>query len=223
MKEIPKTVNVKHYSLIEEILNSVTHGAGVVLSIIGLVVMVVFAAYTRDPWRIVSVSIFGSSLILLYLASTLYHALPCPNIKRFMRICDHSAIYLLIAGTYTPFLLVSMRNVWGWALFGALWGMAVVGIAFKAFFTGRWDRISTLMYLGMGWAVLAALKPALEYIQPAALIIMLIGGLAYSAGTIFYVSRRIPFNHAIWHLFVLSGSVAHFFAVLFYVVLSSPS
>ncbi|MBW7863553.1 MAG: hemolysin III family protein [Candidatus Hydrogenedens sp.] len=209
----------KHYSLREEIANALTHGIGALLSLIGLVVMVLLAVWSGDPWKIVSASVFGGSMIALYLASTLYHAVPVPKLKHFFRKLDHSAIYLLIAGTYTPFLLVSMRGAWGWSLFGVLWGVAVVGCAFKAFFVGKWDKLSTALYLAMGWAVLVALKPAIEAVPVGGMVLMALGGLAYSVGVFFYVSDRIPFNHAIWHGFVLAGTAFHYFGVVFYVLL----
>lgn len=208
----------KHYSVQEEIANVVTHGLGVLLAIVALVLMVVFAVNTADPWRIVSGAIFGATLILLYLASTLYHAVPWPRVKQFFRTLDHSAIYLLIAGTYTPFLLVSMRGPWGWTLFGLLWGIAVVGVGFKFFCIGRWDRLSTAFYVAMGWTALVAIKPAIAMIPTPALVMTAIGGVVYTAGVFFYLSDRLPYNHAIWHLFVLSASMVHFLAVLLFLM-----
>ena len=208
----------KHYSLLEEIANSVTHGIGAALSVLGLVWLIARAVHIGDIMSIVSVIVFGCSLFLLYLASTLYHAIPCHGAKRVLRIFDHCAIYLLIAGTYTPFLLVSMRGPIGWTLFGVLWGIACVGCAFKLFFIGRFDKISTAMYVAMGWIALVAIKPAIEFIPAGALVMMLIGGLAYTFGVFFYLNSRIPFNHAIWHCFVMAGSAVHFFAIIFYVL-----
>ena len=208
----------KHYSLLEEIANSVTHGIGAALSIVGLVWLIVRAIHVGDAFSIVSVIIFGASLFLLYLASTLYHAIPCRGAKRVLRKFDHCAIYWLIAGTYTPFLLVSMRGTVGWALLGVVWGIACVGTAFKLFFIGRFDKISTAMYVAMGWIVLVAVKPAITHVPAGALVLMLIGGLAYTFGVFFYMNNRIPFNHAIWHCFVMAGSAVHFFAIIFYVL-----
>ncbi|MFP4499408.1 MAG: PAQR family membrane homeostasis protein TrhA [Candidatus Hydrogenedentota bacterium] len=204
------------YTIAEEVANAITHGIGVVFSFVALVMLVVFATQGGDIWRIVSVSIFGSTLILLYAASTLYHALPQPNVKRIMRIVDHGAIYLLIAGTYTPFLLGDMRGPWGWSLFGVLWGAALSGIIFKIFFVGRFNFIATMLYLAMGWTVVVAFKPAIESIPMAALILMAIGGIAYTSGVVFYLWERLPYNHAIWHLFVLTGSAFHFAAIIGY-------
>ncbi|NLO33223.1 MAG: hemolysin III family protein [Candidatus Hydrogenedentes bacterium] len=214
------SVKHKEYSIVEEVLNSATHGVGVALSIAGMVWLIIRAVRWGDGLSIVSAIVFGLSLLALYLASTLYNAIPCINAKRVLRVFDHCAIYLLIAGTYTPFLLVSMRDApgWGWTLFGVLWGIACVGCGFKAFFTGRFDRVSTAMYIAMGWIVLIAIKPAITYIPLGALIMMAIGGLAYTFGVFFYVYNRIPFNHAIWHCFVMAGSAIHFFAVIIYVL-----
>ena len=212
------SVKEKHYTVLEEILNASTHGIGVGLSIAGLVWLILRAVGVGDALSIVSVVVFGTSLLLLYLASTLYHAIPISRVKRVFRVFDHCAIYLLIAGTYTPFLLVSMRGPLGWTLFGILWGIACVGCSFKAFFTGRFDRISTAMYVAMGWIVLVAIKPAITYVPLGALVMMAIGGLAYTFGVFFYTNNRIPFNHAIWHCFVMAGSAIHFFAVIIYVL-----
>jgi hemolysin III len=209
------------YSLREEFFNSLTHGVGAAFSVAALTLMVVFAVFGADPWRIVSVSIFGATLIILYLASTLYHAFQHPVIKRYLRVFDHCSIYLLIAGTYTPFLLVSLRGPWGWSMFALLWSCAVAGCVFKMFCIGRWDKLATLMYVAMGWLVLIALKPVIDAVPVGALLLMLVGGLAYTGGVVFYLWDRIPYNHAIWHLFVLGGSLAHFFAIFFYIALPS--
>ncbi|MCK5862381.1 MAG: hemolysin III family protein [Candidatus Hydrogenedentes bacterium] len=208
----------KHYSFLEEIANSITHGIGAVLSVVGLIWLIVRAIHGGDIFSIVSVIIFGTSLFLLYLASTLYHAIPCQGAKRIFRKFDHCAIYWLIAGTYTPFLLVSMRGTLGWTLLGVVWGIACVGTAFKLFFVGRFDKLSTAMYVVMGWLILVVLKPALTYVPGEALLLMLIGGLTYTFGVYFYVNNRIPYNHAIWHCFVMVGSTVHFFAIIFYIL-----
>lgn len=204
----------KHY---EELANTITHGIGVAFSIVGLVLLVVRAAMYGDAWEIVSFSIYGASLILLYSASTLYHGFRSPRIKNAMRIFDHSAIYLLIAGTYTPFLLVTIRGPWGWSLFGTIWGCALLGITFKIVFGTRYDFISTLFYLIMGWVVIIAIKPLLAALPLAGFMWLLAGGLAYSLGVIFYAWEKLPYHHAIWHGFVLAGSVFHFLAVLLHV------
>ena len=210
-----------HYSVGEEIANSITHGIGVLLSIGGLAVLVGFASLRGDAWHIATCSIFGSTLILLYAASTLYHSIPLPSIKGILRMIDHSAIYLLIAGTYTPFMLVNLRGPWGWSLFGIIWGIAMVGILLKTTSFGRLPGISLGLYLAMGWIVVIAIKPMLAVLDPGGLGLLLLGGLAYSGGTIFYAWDKLPYNHAIWHLFVMAGSCLHFFAILLYVIPSA--
>ncbi|NUM82266.1 hemolysin III family protein [bacterium] len=207
-----------HYSKGEEIANSLTHGLGVLLSIAGLIVLVIYATINGTAIHVVSASIFGSTLILLYTASTLYHSFQSPRAKRVMRILDHSGIYLLIAGTYTPFTLISLNGAWGWSLFGVVWGLALAGVIFKIFFTGRFSAVSTIIYLGMGWIAIVAIKPMLELIPTGGLLWILAGGLAYSFGVIFYAWKKLPYAHAVWHMFVLGGSVCHFFAVLLYVI-----
>jgi len=206
------------YSYAEEIANSVTHGLGMLLSIGGLAVLVGFASVYGNVWHITACSVFGATLILAYATSTLYHSIPLPAAKRVLKILDHSAIYLLIAGTYTPFTLVSLRGPWGWSLFGAIWGLAVLGIVLKATMLGRISGISTAVYLAMGWIVLIAIKPMFGAVENGGLLLLLAGGLAYSCGVIFYLWHRLPYNHAIWHLFVLAGSLCHFFSILFYVI-----
>ena len=200
----------------EEIANSITHGIGVLLSIAALVILIVVAQrYGHTPWHVVGFAIFGSMLILLYLASTLYHAIQHPGAKKVFKRIDHAAIYLLIAGTYTPFLFTNLKGPWGWTLFGIIWGLAVIGVVFKAISAGKYDRISLLVYILMGWLVIVAIKPMLQSVPVISLIWLVIGGVAYTAGTIFYAWERLPFNHAIWHMFVLAGSTAHFFSVLY--------
>ncbi len=213
-----KSHQVTPYSLGEEIANSVTHGIGAALSVAGLTILVVLAAIYGDAWRVVSFSIYGSSLIILYLASTLYHSVQHPRVKRALRIFDHVAIYLLIAGTYTPFLLVSMRGAWGWSLFGVVWGLALVGVIFKSFFIDRYEALATAAYVLMGWIVIIAFKEMLMRVPPGGIILLVVGGIVYTLGVIFYAWEKLPFNHAIWHLFVLGGSILHFFAILFYVL-----
>ncbi len=206
------------YSLAEEIANSVTHGIGAVLSVAGLTLLVVLAAIYGDVWRVVSFSIYGSTLVILYLASTLYHSFQNPRVKHVFRILDHVSIYLLIAGSYTPFLLVSMRGAWGWSLLGAVWGLALLGVAFKVIFIGRYEVLATAAYVLMGWMVVIAFKEMLVRVPPGGIALLIAGGLTYTFGVIFYAWEKLPFNHAIWHLFVLGGSICHFFAVLFYIL-----
>ena len=216
MSSLPQFPALKKYSLGEEIANSITHGIGAALSIAGLVLLVVFASLYGDVWRVVSFSIYGSTLIILYLASTLYHSIPLPRAKRVFRILDHSSIYLLIAGTYTPVTLISMRGPWGWTLFGLIWALAIGGIFFKAFHFGKFRALSVISYVMMGWLIVIALKPMLQAIPAGMFLWIIIGGACYTFGIIFYAVKKIPFNHAIWHLFVLGGSISHFFGMLFY-------
>lgn len=202
------------YSLKEEIANSITHGIGAGLSVAGLTLLVVLAAIYGDVWRIVSFSIFGSTLVILYLASTLYHSFQNPRVKRVLRVLDHASIYLLIAGSYTPFLLVSMRGVWGWTMFGVVWGLALMGVTFKVFFIGRYEVLATAAYVLMGWLCVIAFKEMLVRVPPGGVTFLIIGGVVYTVGVIFYAWHKLPYNHAIWHLFVLGGSICHFFAVI---------
>jgi hemolysin III len=197
----------------EELASALTHGAGVVGGVAALCVLVVLAARNSDPWLIVGAAVFGTTLVLLYLASTLYHSARRPRARSRLKVMDHSAIYLLIAGTYTPFSIGVLRGGWGWALFGVVWGLAVLGVVFKLFFAGRFRLVSTLVYLAMGWLVLLAAGPLVRALDPAALAWLVAGGLAYTAGTPLYHSARFPYAHAVWHLFVLAGSACHAVAV----------
>jgi len=208
------SVQTTHYSHGEEIANSVTHGIGIGLSIAGLAVMVTRAALYGDVWQVVSASVFGASMILLYTASTLYHSFRHEGIKRVLRKLDHTAIYLLIAGTYTPFMLVNLRGAWGWSLFGVVWGFAIVGLVLKIWLTGRFRILSTLCYIGMGWMIVIATKPMLQSVPHSGLWLLLAGGLCYTGGTLFYMWRSLRYHHAVWHLFVLAGTIFHYFAVL---------
>lgn len=203
-------------SLGEEIANSITHGIGVALSVAGLVLLVVFASLYGDAWRIVSFSIYGATLIFLYLASTLYHSLTNPKAKNFFHYLDHSAIFLLIAGTYTPVTLVALRGTVGWIMFGLIWTLAIGGIIFKAVAKGRFRIISVFIYLIMGWIVVVAVKPLLSSVPTGMITWLIIGGLCYSLGIIFYALKKMPFHHMVWHIFVLGGSISHFFGMLFY-------
>lgn len=206
------------YSRAEEIANSITHAVGIVLSIAGLGVLAAFSSLLGNAWHIVSCSIYSATQILLFTASTLYHSIPVARVKGVLRVIDHSAVFLLIAGTYTPFTLVNLRGPWGWTLFGVVWGMAILGIAMQGVLIRQKPWLNAIPYLVMGWAVVAGVGPLLNTLAMGGLVLLLAGGLAYSFGVIFYVWKRLPYNHAIWHLFVLLGSILHFFAVLFYVV-----
>ena len=207
------------YSRGHDLANSIIHGVGTLLSIAGLSILVVFASLRATVWHIVSCSIYGTTLVLLYASSTLYHAFRSPRVKKVLRAVDHASIYLLIAGSYTPFTLVTLRGAWGWSLFGVVWALALVGITLSVFFTGRFRIISTLVYAGMGWMVVIAIRPLTQHMPPGGTAWLLAGGLAYTFGIVFYLWKRLPFHHAIWHLFVLAGSLCQFFAIMFYVVL----
>lgn len=205
---------VSQYTPGEEIANSITHAIATGLSIAALVVLIVSAVSGGNAWHIVSFSIFGSTLILLYLASTLYHAIPVARAKRILKILDHSAIFLLIAGTYTPFMLVSLRGPVGWTIFGVIWGLAVAGIILKCCCVYRFKRLSLAVYVGMGWLCVLVGRDIYASLSTTSLVFLALGGLAYTLGVIFYVWKRLPYNHAIWHLFVIAGSTMHFFSVL---------
>lgn len=201
----------------EEVANAVTHGIGFLLSIPALVLLILAAVEKGTAWHIVSYTIFGVSMLLLYLFSTLLHSFKPSPIKKLFAILDHSAIYLLIAGTYTPFMLVSFRTPLGWTIFGIIWGLAIAGVVFKCYFVDRYQIISTIVYLLMGWMIIIAVKPLYEILSPTGFLLLLTGGIFYSIGAVFYVWNKLPYNHAIWHLFVLAGSTFMFLCVLLYV------
>ena len=198
----------------EELANSLTHGVGLALSIAGFLVLVVLAAMRGSAWRIVSCAVYGSTVICLYTASTLYHSIRSGRLKRVLKTCDHSAIYLLIAGTYTPFLLVNLRGSWGWSLFAVIWGLAMAGILFKVWFVENFSVLSTLVYLLMGWLALVAIKPMLLRVPLSGLLWLLAGGVLYTVGVVFYAWKKVPYNHAIWHGFVIAGSASLFCGTL---------
>lgn len=206
------------YSLGEQIANSVTHGLGVVLSIAGLAVLAAFATLHGDAWHVVGVSIFGATLILLYTASTLYHALPGEKVRQVLRTLDHSAIFLLIAGTYTPFLLVNLRGPWGWSLLAVVWVLGLGGILLRFFLRGRGHGVMVAFSLAMAWMIVVAIVPMFRHVATGGLLLLALGGVTYTVGVIFYRWKRLPYNHAIWHGFVLAGSAFHYFAILFYVI-----
>jgi hemolysin III len=205
------------YSLGEEIANSVTHGVGGLLSVVALVILIQVAATRGNVWHLASAIVYGLSMFLLYMASTLYHAIPHPKARHVFKIIDHAGIYLLIAGSYTPFALVTIRNSGGWWLFAIVWTLAAAGIALEAFWVYRPKWLSVVVYLGMGWLAVFMIKPLTASLEPAGVWLLLAGGLAYTLGTVFYVLKRVKFMHAIWHLWVLAGSVLHFLSVLLYV------
>lgn len=202
----------------EELANSITHALGAVLSVVGLVLLVVFAMRNGDAWHVVSTAIFGTTLVLLYTASTLYHSLRGDLLKQRLQKFDHAAIFLLIAGTYTPFVLVTLRGPWGWSLFGVVWGLAIAGVTIKFWLAGRFRLVSTLIYLAMGWLVMVALKPLLAALPAGGMRLLVGGGLCYTGGAAFYLWKRLPYHHAIWHLCVLGGSACHWAAIFCYVI-----
>jgi len=210
------------YSLTEEIAHTISHGIGIALSIAGLVVLVTYSALYGNAWDITSSSIFGATLILLYTASTLYHGVSHVRVKAVLQHCDHAAIYLLIAGTYTPFTLVSLHDSeWGWILFGLIWSLALLGVCMQIIAPHK-ENLSLALYMIMGWLVVIAINPMLDAVATGGLVLLLIGGLCYTIGAVFFVWEKLAYNHAIWHLFVLAGSVFHFFSILFYVVPDAP-
>lgn len=202
----------------EEWANVITHGIGLCLSLIGFIVLIVVTQRHDDALHMISCGIFGGSLVLLYAASTLYHSFQSERLKHFFKIVDHCAIYLLIAGTYTPFTLLVLEDVWGQSLFCIIWSLAVIGILFKLFFVNKFKVLSTLIYLLMGWLVLFAIEPLVVSLSYEGLCWLISGGIFYSAGVIFFINEKPRFNHAIWHLFVLGGSICHFVSVFLYVL-----
>ena len=199
---------------LEDKANSLTHAMGSGIFAAGLALLVVLAARTGNAWKIVSVSIYGFTLVLLYTSSALYHAAHSPSLRRIMRMLDHASIYLLIAGTYTPFLLVNLRGGWGWPMFWTIWGLALAGVVANLFFVGRFKAASTGLYIAMGWIIVIAIAPLSRTLSPSGIALLLCGGLAYTLGATFYLlDKRLPFGHAVWHMFVIGGSVCHFLAV----------
>ncbi|HUE96746.1 MAG TPA: hemolysin III family protein [Longimicrobiaceae bacterium] len=207
----------------EELANAITHGVGLLASLAAGAVLITLAALTRDPWQIVGASVYVVSLVVLYAASTAYHAARDPRVKARLKLFDHCAIFGLIAGSYTPFTLVGLRGGWGWTLFGLAWGLAAAGIVAKLFLIGRFHRLSTLAYLAMGWMAVVAIGPLVSSLPGAALAWMLAGGVLYTLGTPFYHAPRLPYGHAVWHLFVLAGSACHFAAVLVQLLPALPA
>ncbi len=213
-----KNKHITYYESTEEKINIITHAIGLLLSIAALVLLIVHASYHGSARHIVSFTIFGASLIVLYSASTLYHYSQKPNIRHKLNILDHASIYVLIAGTYTPFTLITLKGALGWAIFGITWGIALVGIFLKLFYTGKYDKISTIAYVVMGWIIIFAVKPLMENLPINGLYWLLTGGISYTIGAVLYSIKKIKYNHAIFHLFVLLGSFSHFMAVYFYVL-----
>jgi len=208
----------KLYTLGEEIFNSVSHGVGTLLAIAGMVVLIVFSAIYADAWAVVSTSIYGATLTILYTMSTLYHSLTNNKAKRFFRIMDHNSIFLLIAGTYTPFTLVTLRGGLGWTLFGIVWGATILGVIFNSIDLEKYKKISLVCYIAMGWVIIAAIKPMIATLPQLSLIFLVLGGICYTGGVVFYAIKKIRYFHSVWHLFVLAGSVLHYFSILFMII-----
>lgn len=203
----------------EEIVNSITHGLGAVLGVAGTAVAVVWAALYGDVYSVVAASIYGAMLIILYTMSTLYHAFTNETVKKVFRIFDHCSIFLLIAGTYTPFTLCTLQGAFGWTIFGIIWGFAVLGIVLNAISLERFKKFSLVCYIVMGWMIVIAIKPMLLRLgSSSAMLLLVLGGVAYTVGVIFYKMKQVPYMHGIWHLFVLLGSILHYFSILFYVL-----
>ena len=206
--------NTHIFSKREEIANAIIHGIGAIFSIAALVILIVSSVMHGTAWHVVSFTLFGSSMVLLYLSSTLVHGFPAGRVKDFFEIMDHSAIYFFIAGTYTPFLFLAIKGALGWTLFGIVWGIAIAGTVFKAFFVKRFLHTSTLLYVVMGWLMVFGWKPLLENVSSQGLMLLAIGGILYTVGAVFYVWRGFTYHHAVWHVFVLAASILHFFAVM---------
>lgn len=210
--------NTHTYPRREEVANAITHGIGALLSVAALVLLIVFSSIKGTAWHVVSFTVYGVSMLMLYLSSTLVHSFKEGKVKDLFEFFDHSSIYIFIAGTYTPFMLVAIRGPLGWSLFGTVWGIALLGVVFKAFFVKRFLFMSTIFYLIMGWLIVIAWGPLTAAVPSTGIVLLATGGIMYTLGTVFYVWRAFPFHHAIWHLFVLAGSVLHFFAILLYLL-----
>ncbi len=208
----------KPYTLGEEIFNSVTHGVGTLLAIAGMVILIVFSAIKGDAWAVVSTSIYGATLIILYTMSTLYHSLTNNKAKKFFRIMDHNSIFLLIAGTYTPYTLVALRGGLGWTMFGIVWAATVIGVIFNSIDLEKFKKASLICYIAMGWVIVAAIKPLVAALSSLSLLFLLLGGICYTGGVVFYAIKKIRYFHSVWHIFVLAGSVLHYFSILFMIL-----
>ncbi|PKL10039.1 MAG: hemolysin D [Spirochaetae bacterium HGW-Spirochaetae-7] len=210
----PGSLSPVRYPLGEEIANAVTHGVWALLSIAGLVILVVSAAVRGDAWYVVSFAVFGLSAVLLFTMSTIYHAIAAPRAKRVLKVLDHSSIYVLIAGTYTPFALTALRHTVGWLVFGIVWGAAAIGISLKPFLAGKARLLSTISYVAMGWIIVIAWRPLVDAVEAGSLRLLIAGGLAYTVGAAFYMIKGRVWSHPLWHLFVGAGATLHFFAVI---------
>lgn len=216
-----KQREVKIYSPLEERINVISHGTGFVFSLAATVALVLHAAKHGTMWHGVSFAVFGASLMLLYAASTCYHHASTPAKRRRLKVFDHASIYVLIAGSYTPYTLVTLHGTLGWVIFGLAWGAALTGVILKLFFTGRYNRLSTIMYVVMGWVIVFAIKPLMQHLSAEGLFWLFAGGVSYTVGALIYSVKKIKLNHAIFHLFVLTGSACHFVSVYFYVLPTS--
>jgi hemolysin III len=213
-----KMDNTHIFTKKEEVANAIIHGIGAVLSVIALITLIIAASESGTAWHVTSFTIYGVTMLLLYVSSTLVHSFPQGRVKDIFEICDHASIYLFIAGTYTPFLFLVVKGALGWTLFGIVWGMALVGVVFKLFFTKKFLYLSTVLYIIMGWLIVFAWKPLVMSLAPGGLVLLVIGGVLYTVGAVFYVWRMFPFHHAVWHVFVLAGTVVHFFGVFYYLL-----
>lgn len=211
-------MNIHIFSRKEEMLHAITHGFGVILSLFALILLIVYAILHGNGWQIASVILFGTTMLLMYSSSTIVHSLPKGKWKDVFQIIDHASIYLFIAGTYTPFLLVHLREQIGWTLLFIIWGIALIGVVFKVFFVKRFLILSTLIYILMGWLIVIVWEPLQAAVHENGINLLIIGGMFYTVGTIFYMIRSIPYHHVIWHLFVLAGSTFHFLAIFYYVI-----
>lgn len=209
--------NKKRYTLGEEIFNAVTHGVGAALAVAGCIIVIVMSAVYGNAWNIVSSAVYGGTLIILYVMSTMYHSLTNKTAKKVFRIFDHCTIFLLIAGTYTPYTLVTIRGVWGWIVFSLVWGSATLGIVLNAVNMEKFKKFSMISYVASGWAIILAIKPLISSIAFGGLMLLLLGGIFYTVGIVFYAMKKLRYMHSIWHMFVLVGSVMHYFSILFYV------
>jgi hemolysin III len=210
--------NTHTFSKGEEIANSISHGIAALLSVAALIILITLSAFHGNSWKIISFTVFGTTMLNLYISSTLVHALPAGKAKDIFEILDHSAIYFFIAGSYTPYLFLVVKGWEGWTLFGVVWGLAIIGTVLKCFFVKKFLVTSTILYVCMGWLIVIVWGPITRAIQPEGIVLLVSGGIFYTVGSVFYVWRGFRYHHAVWHIFVIAGSAAHFFAVLWYLI-----
>jgi hemolysin III len=218
MKTIDHSERLVYYSEGEELANRCSHGIGALVSVIGVIALITLASRQHDVYRVVSACVYGGAMITFYCLSTAYHSVRSPYIRYIFRILDHASIYVMIAGSYTPFALVTLRGAWGWSLFGTVWGLGTAGAVMKIFTIHRLRFIGPILYIALGWIVVIAWKPLFAALPASGILLLFAGGVAYTVGVIFYLWDRLPYNHAIWHLFVLAGSACHFFSIYYYVI-----